>query len=184
MVFGVGAAMLTAGLVAIASGPAYADLNCSDFQYQEDAQAHLDADPSDPDHLDGDNDGIACESLPHRPGGGTTTTTTRPTTTTTTPTGSGDFSIWAKVTVTKIHTGNKTYVIGKTTPPNLTNRIYLQRLVGGKWSDRNSALVNMKTGEFKISLQPTQWGIYTMRIRDTLKASPIVSKTIYLKVYR
>lgn len=44
------------------------DLNCSDFTYQEDAQAVLDADPSDPFELDGrDNDGVACESLPHRP---------------------------------------------------------------------------------------------------------------------
>jgi LPXTG-motif cell wall-anchored protein len=37
----------------------------SDFDSQAAAQAHLRADPSDPDGLDGnDNDGIACESLP------------------------------------------------------------------------------------------------------------------------
>lgn len=41
--------------------------NCSDFRYQEDAQAVLDLDPKDPHRLDGDKDGIACESLPHRP---------------------------------------------------------------------------------------------------------------------
>ncbi len=41
--------------------------NCSDFRYQEDAQAVLDLDPSDPNRLDGDKDGIACESLPHKP---------------------------------------------------------------------------------------------------------------------
>lgn len=40
------------------------DLNCSDFATQQEAQAHLDADPSDPDKLDRDGDGIACESLP------------------------------------------------------------------------------------------------------------------------
>lgn len=45
------------------------DLNCSDFATQEEAQAVLDADPSDPHGLDGDGDGIACESLPS----GTTT---------------------------------------------------------------------------------------------------------------
>jgi hypothetical protein len=33
-------------------------LNCSDFQFQEDAQAVLDGDPSDPNNLDADNDGI------------------------------------------------------------------------------------------------------------------------------
>ena len=50
-----------------ATSPSANVLNCSDFRYQEDAQAVLDADPSDPNRLDGDNDGIACESLPHRP---------------------------------------------------------------------------------------------------------------------
>ena len=35
------------------------NLNCSDFTYQEDAQAALDADPSDPNGLDDDNDGSA-----------------------------------------------------------------------------------------------------------------------------
>lgn len=57
------------------------DLNCSDFTYQEDAQAELNNDPSDPYRLDGDHDGIACETLPHR---GTTTqasTTTEDTST-------------------------------------------------------------------------------------------------------
>ncbi len=38
------------------------DQNCSDFSTQAAAQAHLRADPSDPDHLDTDHDGIACES--------------------------------------------------------------------------------------------------------------------------
>jgi hypothetical protein len=40
------------------------DYNCSDFSYQEDAQLHLL--PRDPHRLDGDNDGIAYETLPHR----------------------------------------------------------------------------------------------------------------------
>jgi hypothetical protein len=42
-------------------------LDCEDFTYQEDAQAVLAADPSDPNHLDLDHDGVACEELPHRP---------------------------------------------------------------------------------------------------------------------
>jgi hypothetical protein len=45
---------------------AAADLDCSDFSTQEEAQGHLL--PGDPHGLDGDNDGIACETLP--PGGG------------------------------------------------------------------------------------------------------------------
>jgi hypothetical protein len=60
-------------LVAVAalfalSGTAQAqDLNCrEDFTYQEDAQAVLAADPTDPNHLDSNHDGVACETLPHR----------------------------------------------------------------------------------------------------------------------
>ncbi len=40
------------------------DLNCSDFANQEEAQAVLDRDPSDPNNLDGEGDGVPCESLP------------------------------------------------------------------------------------------------------------------------
>ena len=41
-----------------------ADVNCSDFASQAAAQRHLEAHPGDPDGLDGDDDGEACESLP------------------------------------------------------------------------------------------------------------------------
>jgi hypothetical protein len=67
------------------------NLNCGDFQFQEDAQAVLDQDPSDPNGLDAHpgpadgndqagGDGIACEELPHRgtSGGETTTPTPAP----------------------------------------------------------------------------------------------------------
>jgi len=67
---------------------------CDDFTYQEEAQAVLDGDPSDPHGLDGPigdaftgQPGVACEDLPHRPGGtttGGTTTSVPPTTPTTT----------------------------------------------------------------------------------------------------
>ena len=39
------------------------DLNCEDFSSQEDAQAELDADSSDPNNLDSDSDGEACEDF-------------------------------------------------------------------------------------------------------------------------
>ncbi len=65
----IAAVLLGLTVLGVTSGTAAAvdDQNCSDFRYWEDAQAHLRADPSDPDNLDGDNDGIACESLPRRP---------------------------------------------------------------------------------------------------------------------
>lgn len=62
------------------AGAGQNNLNCTpeNFQYQEDAQAVLDQDPSDPNGLDAHpgpadgndqagGDGTACESLPHRP---------------------------------------------------------------------------------------------------------------------
>jgi hypothetical protein len=84
-------ATLVLGLTGTASA---ADaLNCSDFTFQEEAQAVYDRDPTDPNGLDGGpngaGDGVACESLPRRSSADpvTTTPTTTPTTTTTaTPT--------------------------------------------------------------------------------------------------
>lgn len=61
----------------LATPLALADKDCKDFQYQEEAQAVYDQDPSDPNGLDGkDNDGKACEDLPHRPLQNTTAPTT------------------------------------------------------------------------------------------------------------
>lgn len=62
--------------VAPLSGVAHAqDLDCSDFRFQEDAQAEFNRDPSDPHRLDEDrgagDDGIACEVLPRRGSSGT-----------------------------------------------------------------------------------------------------------------
>ncbi|QOV33663.1 hypothetical protein IM697_26075 [Streptomyces ferrugineus] len=48
---------------------AQGDLDCRDFAFQEDAQAELDRNLSDPHRLDQDqgrDDDIACERLPHR----------------------------------------------------------------------------------------------------------------------
>ena len=60
-------AFLLAGQTAASAGHGF-DLDCGDFQYQQDAQAHMNAHPGDPDRLDGlPQDGLACESLPDRP---------------------------------------------------------------------------------------------------------------------
>jgi len=48
-----------------ACGPCAAtDCDCADFDTQAEAQACLEVYPGDPFNLDGDNDGVACESLP------------------------------------------------------------------------------------------------------------------------
>lgn len=58
-----GTALVLLAIPASSPGPAWAgDLDCSDFATQEEAQEHLD--PGDPDGLDADSDGIACETLP------------------------------------------------------------------------------------------------------------------------
>jgi len=45
------------------------ELDCADFATQEEAQAELESDPSDPNGLDADNDGVPCEELPSDGGG-------------------------------------------------------------------------------------------------------------------
>jgi hypothetical protein len=56
---------ITAALSIGFSGTANAaDLNCSDFATQAEAQAAFNATPGDPNGLDRDGDGIACETLP------------------------------------------------------------------------------------------------------------------------
>lgn len=81
-------AFAAAVAVALAAGPlaslahAQPDLDCRDFAFQEDAQAELNRDPSDPHRLDedqGPDDGIACEVLPRRTTTGTTARTPLPT---------------------------------------------------------------------------------------------------------
>lgn len=57
------------GLSAPPAGAASADRDCPDFPSQAAAQAVLDADPDDPERLDGDNDGIACETNAGQPSG-------------------------------------------------------------------------------------------------------------------
>ncbi|WP_338036203.1 excalibur calcium-binding domain-containing protein [Halococcus salsus] len=47
----------------LSSGDASDPYDCSDFDSQEAAQQVYDSDPSDPSGLDGDGNGVACESL-------------------------------------------------------------------------------------------------------------------------
>jgi len=44
--------------------------NCEDFDSQQEAQRMLDRDPSDPNNLDADNDGMACDTYPYEDDGG------------------------------------------------------------------------------------------------------------------
>jgi hypothetical protein len=66
-------ALLTLGTTGTAN--AAIDRDCPDFASQADAQAVLVADPSDPERLDADNDGEACEDHQYAPAASSTTTT-------------------------------------------------------------------------------------------------------------
>ena len=66
----VAAAMFALGMLAAPSQAQDRDLDCADFRTQEEAQAELERDPTDPNGLDADSDGIACEHLPSRGNGG------------------------------------------------------------------------------------------------------------------
>jgi hypothetical protein len=46
------------------------DLDCANFATQQEAQAELERDPSDPNNLDADGDEVACETYPYGTGGG------------------------------------------------------------------------------------------------------------------
>jgi hypothetical protein len=60
--------VFTAALSLTFAGTAHAaDRNCPDFATQAEAQAAYNADPSDPDGLDRDKDGQACEDQDYAP---------------------------------------------------------------------------------------------------------------------
>ncbi len=57
--------LMALALLALMAFPALADdHNCDDYESQAAAQEELRNDPSDPNGLDGDEDGIACENNP------------------------------------------------------------------------------------------------------------------------
>lgn len=60
---------------AFGSAGAQGDLDCGDFGSQAEAQANLQANPNDPNQLDGNDDGVACERFDYSGGsnGGTDT---------------------------------------------------------------------------------------------------------------
>ncbi len=65
------------------------DRDCGDFDSQEAAQAAYDADPSDPNDLDGDDDGQACENFDYSGAGAAETGTSRVPTPSRVETGAG-----------------------------------------------------------------------------------------------
>ncbi|MDA0169140.1 thermonuclease family protein [Solirubrobacter taibaiensis] len=57
------AALAALAVAGCATEAPVADRDCTDFSDQAAAQRHLDADPADSDRLDGNGDGVACDSM-------------------------------------------------------------------------------------------------------------------------
>ncbi len=55
------------GFTTDATSAAPSNVSCEDFASQAESQAALDADPSDPNGLDADGDGLACEGVTYSP---------------------------------------------------------------------------------------------------------------------
>lgn len=66
---GLSAALLAGSSVILLASPAQANhgINCDDFDSRSQAQAYYDRDTSDPEGLDRDNDGLACETFVYPP---------------------------------------------------------------------------------------------------------------------
>lgn len=62
------ATLAMAMLVASPAAVGQQDLDCKDFASQADAQAELRSNPSDPNNLDAEDDGVACETYPYPEG--------------------------------------------------------------------------------------------------------------------
>jgi hypothetical protein len=61
---GIGGGCATESTPTATPSPSFSDRDCADFDSQPEAQEVLEDDPSDPNGLDGDSDGVACEDLP------------------------------------------------------------------------------------------------------------------------
>jgi hypothetical protein len=72
LLFGVLLVVLPLLSISALGSPAWAqddDLNCADFSSQAEAQRELEKDRSDPNNLDADDDGQACEDFDYGTGG-------------------------------------------------------------------------------------------------------------------
>jgi micrococcal nuclease len=61
---GIGGGCVTESKPTATPSPSFSDRDCADFDNQTEAQEVLENDLSDPNGLDGDSDGVACEDLP------------------------------------------------------------------------------------------------------------------------
>ncbi len=71
-------------------------------------------------------------------------------------------------------------VSGIVRAPGATPRVVVQRLVGGRWSDRAAGPVNPTSGRYRIAITPGEHGTYTLRVRSN--GGSVVSPEVQLVV--
>jgi len=89
-------------------------------------------------------------------------------------------AITAHLSVNAVNLEQTTYVVGSVAPFSASPRVVLQRGVGGRWSDRQGGAVG-SDGAFKIKVQPSQAGTYTLRVRSI--GGSVVSSPFHLRVH-
>lgn len=83
-------------------------------------------------------------------------------------------SIAASATATSI--GSPVTLSGRVTPASATPRVVSQRLVAGRWVDRDGAAVDPTTGAFTITVHPGDKATYLLRVRS--RGGSVVSATV------
>lgn len=69
------------------------------------------------------------------------------------------------LSATRVRVGTLVQVRGVLTPRTASTRVVLQRQVDGRWSDRDSGLVDRTNGAYRVAIRPNRPGTYTLRVR-------------------
>lgn len=89
-------------------------------------------------------------------------------------------TISARLTATRVKVRTPVAVVGTLTPKTATPRLFLQRYLNGRWTDRGSVAVDRTTGNYRLPFAPSGTGSYSLRMRSA--GGSVVSKTFFLIV--
>jgi hypothetical protein len=90
-------------------------------------------------------------------------------------------SISAAASPTRTVVGSTVTISGTVKPGSATSSVKIERKVNGVWEYRASANVDRTSGNFRLTVKPSQKGTYAMRVRSA--GGSVISKTIYFEVY-
>jgi peptidoglycan/xylan/chitin deacetylase (PgdA/CDA1 family) len=90
-------------------------------------------------------------------------------------------TISASLAVPSLAIGSPVTISGTVHPATATRRVVAQRLVDGRWQDREGAAVAAGTGAFRIRIRPTSIADYTLRVRSA--GGSVVSPVVSLRTF-